>query len=326
MRSKTVRRVSLAAVSSVVSLAMIGWSGAVASSSLDRSAQGAQPRISSYSISITPTIAKAGAIVSIRVSNVFNAKSCQVSLLQGRKSVKGRLGVRNYTAVGRVRVPADFRGATTARVGCGKDGTAISDPFMVVGPNEPTSASCTVVEHGFGTTEDYAYSGLRVTNSSPTLSTGGVEIALTYRDASGRVLKTDTIYHYDGIPPATTVILAGSTEVSYPSSLSVASRCTTSADPAPPVLPSRAYLVGSGSSRDVVGEIQNTLSRTVARFSEVNYLVRGSSGSIIGGGTSDLDSFVVPGAVGTWEDYVYSDLPYKVSDGIEANVFVDFED
>ena len=54
--------------------------------------------------------------------------------------------------------------------------------------------------------------------------------------------------------------------------------------------------------------------------------MRDASGSIIGGGTAYLDSFVAPGGVGTWEDYVVSSLPYTVSDGVEANVFVDFED
>lgn len=327
MNSLSRRMPLTAGLIGLVSATMLGWTGAAATPSAGTESGLVGPRISTYSISVSPTIAKAGETVAIRVSGVFNVKSCQATLLQAGKTSRGRLAVRNYTASGQVRVPASFKGQTTARVACGKDGTATSDPFIVVSPNEPTSASCDIVEYGFGVSDTgYTNAGLRVTNASPTLSADDVEVALTYRDSSGRVVKTDTIYHYDGIPPATTVILAGSTNVSRPVSLSVASRCDTSTEDAPPVLPSRASIVASDYSLDVVGEMRNTLNRTVERFSEVNYIVRDASGSIIGGGTAYLDSFVAPGGVGTWEDYVVSSLPYTVSDGVEANVFVDFED
>ena len=52
----------------------------------------------------------------------------------------------------------------------------------------------------------------------------------------------------------------------------------------------------------------------------------GRWGQIVGGGETHLDCFTSPGAVATWNDYVTSSLPDTLSYGIEANVFVDFED
>lgn len=319
--------VTLAAISAAGVLATgLAVSGASAAP-LRQDSTDVSQRISEYSIQITPRIVKAGKRLSVEVSGVYSARQCSVTLLQDRKKAKGKLKVRSYTAKGRVTVPRTFKGSTVARVACGKDGTATSAPFMVVGPTEPTSASCDVLEHGFSVSRiGYAEIGMKVRNSSPTLSAEDVEIALTYRDSSGRVVKTDTIYHYDGIPPATTIILAGSTETETAASVSVNARCDTALEEADPVLPSGASIVQSEYSIDVVGEMRNTLSRTIERLSEVNYLVRNSRGAIIGGGTTYLDSFVSPGAIGTWDDYVYGGLPYTVADGVEANVFVDFED
>lgn len=286
-----------------------------------------QPRISKYSIQLSPRILKAGQRLTIKVSGIFQSKSCAVTLIQGRQQSRATLAVRNYSAAGRIIVPRNFKGSTVARVACGKDGTATSDPVMVVGPNEPTTATCTVVEHGFGHNgEDYAYAGVVVRNSAPSLSADGVEIALTYRDASGRVVKTDTIWHSDGIAPATTIILAGTTQVdSRAVTLTVASRCRTSTKDVPRPIPSSASIVTERFSTTVQGEFRNTASRTMSSSCKVAYLVRNAGGAIIGADTAYTDSFVPSGGIGTWDDYVSSRLPYSVADSIEANVFPRFD-
>ena len=321
------RILTLASASALMLAGLVTVPGVVSAAGASVPGAPAMNRISTYSISITPRIIQAGKQVSIQVSGIYSARTCQVTLVQGRKTGKGTLRVSNYSAKGKVLVPRSFAGQTVARVACGKDGTATSAPFVVVGPNEPTSATCEVLEKGFSQTRDNtAYLGLTVRNSAPTLSAESVEIAVTYRDSGGGVLKTDTIYLYDGIPAATTVVLSESTDVGMPAaSVTLQSRCTTATTAVDPVLPSSARFVSSSYSMDVRGEVLNSLSRTISDLSSVHYLVRNASGAIIGGDSAFLDSFVTPGGTGTWDDYVWSDLPYSVSDGIEATVFVDYE-
>jgi len=330
---KSRNRVSTAGLVLIAAVGLLGvpHSTALADSSAvsegDRPSVTIEPRISKYSIQLSPRIIKAGQRLTVNVSGVFQVKSCALTLIQGRQQARANLPVRNSSAQGRIVVPRTFKGSTIARVACGKDGTATSDPIMVVGPNEPTAATCNVLEYGFGVSSSgYAYSGLIVRNSAPSLAADDVEIALTYRDAAGRVVKTDTIRHYDGIAPATTVILAGSTSVgTSPTSLTVATRCSTSTKAVPVPLPSSGTIVAERFSMTVQGEFRNSYSRTVSRSSKVAYLVRNASGTIVGGDIAYTDAFVSPGGIGTWDDYVFSGLSYTVADSVEANVFPRFD-
>ena len=288
-----------------------------------------QPRIDTYSIKVSPDVVQAGQRVVITISGVYSAKSCRVTLRQGGKSTQAKLRVQSFTAKGRVLVPGSFRGQTTVRASCGKDGSGTSQPFVVVGPDEPRTASCDVTDYGFSqSSSGNAYLGLQVRNSSATLWARDLEIALTYRHASGRVLKTDTISHSDGIPPDSTIILAGNTSVGQSAaSVEVIARCDTALVAGDPVLPASAIVVfDDDGDVQIAGEVRNTLSRTIDRYSEVALLVRDASGRIVGGDTAYLDSFAIPGAISTWDTYFYGEIPSTFGYSVEANVFVDFED
>ena len=334
MTGGPVRHLTIIALGSVLVLGTAGVSvtGAAASGTESRSAIGAAevgtPRISAYSIQLTPRIVQAGSRLTVVISNLFNTRQCTVVIagVSGQRPVV--LRVRNSEAKGFVAIPANQRGELRVRVSCGKDGSATSEPVTVVGPGEPTQATCSVVEKGFGysSTGSTLSVGLRVRNSAPSLDAGSVEIALTFRDASGTVVKTSTISNYSGIPAASTVVMSSNyIEATAAVTLETAIRCSTATEPVDPVLPTTAS-IGRGSDDDEIsGFVLNTLARTIGRSSEVNYLVRSPSGAIKGGDSEYLDSFILPGGTGTWSDWVGSQN-FTAADGVEGSVFVDFQD
>lgn len=262
--------------------------------------------VSSDSITVAADVVRAGALVPVTVTSLTSAAACRISIVGPVRSRTVVVKVRNYEAKTRFRVPAVAPGEYRVRAACGRDGTALSEPFRVVATGSPITASCDVTESGFSlnaamTTATF---GTVLANRSPDLTATNVELALTWRDASGNVVKTSSLYAQD-IPPGRSVLAAAERlEAPAAASVSVAALCKTGESSA------LAPIDGTGTTRRdsdnelmTTGQFTNTSGATISASSEIVLLLRNGSGAIVGGDTANLDSFVLPAGVGTWSAY-----------------------
>lgn len=262
--------------------------------------------VSTDSITVGADVVHLGAKVPVKVTGLYNASSCRMSVMGPARGKVVSVPVRNYEAKTRVQVPSGPSGLYSVKVSCGKDGTATSKPFRAVAAGNPTKASCEATESGFSMnpSKSSASFGVVLANRSPDLTAVNVDLALTWRDSAGNVVKTTSL-DGDDIRPANSVYVA-TDGISAPNaaSVSIAVLCETgeSSELTP--------ITGTGGSRRdsddeliTFGQFANSSGKTISEYSSVVILLRDASGAIVGGDSDSLDAFVLPGGVGTWTSY-----------------------
>lgn len=285
---------------------------AISSSTILASGLAAPPvsALSAYDIQI-PEVVKAQAQMPVKITNLYDAKSCTIAV-RGATPTKAVVAkVHSGAVTVRLRLPAGPPGRYTIRATCGRDGTATSRPFTLVAKSSPLQASCDVIEYGFSmrgseSPQVKATFGAVVANSSPELTAQSVELALTFRDAGGNVVATDTVTVRDIAPGARVYVGDSYVETAPATSLSVLSSCKTSTTAV------EAGVVGTGgvqldSDGDPImqGQFVNPMPFTLDKYSAVAVVLRNASGQLIGGTSTNLDAFVPAGGVGTWNADIY---------------------
>lgn len=266
--------------------------------------------LSAYDIQLKGNVVHAGGMLPVKVTRLYQGTSCKLGLVGPKKTIPVVARVKNETATAKLRAPAGPVGIYRVRAACGKNGTALSDPVMVVAASSPMAATCDVTESGFTMDSngiDVTW-GAVVRNASPELSATSVELAFSFKDASGAVVATTSERPTDIAPGGT--VLVGERIFTAPGavSLTVASRCETSLDPADPaVLGTGVIATDRWGDNAASGQFVNGTNYTWARSSDLQFVFRNGNGSVAGGGSEYLDAFVPPGQTATWSAWVPND-------------------
>jgi len=294
---------------------------------LSISVTGPATGLSSYNIKVAKEVVRVDTKVAVVVESLYSAKNCRLRVVGPAKSKAVKKKVRNSAARAKIRVPK-IPGQYRVRAACRGSGTALSEPFAVVAATSPARASCDVVETGFSAVTDdrtEALYGVIVRNASPELVAADVELALTFSNAAGVVVRTES-ENVRNIAPGSDVFVAGETRTGeVPASMTVQAKCTTETDTTEAV---RGVVVG-GVARDLdsggdfywQGQITNSFDQTIDSNSRVVALFRDASGQIVGGDNAYLDSFITPGSTGTWNAMACCFLRFTSLPSVQVMIF-----
>lgn len=197
-------------------------------------------------------------------------------------------------------------GKYTVRVSCGKSGAAgkgMSDPVWIIAKGAPTIATCNVIDQGFAPISRGGVSyGVEVKNLSPVLTATLVTLKVSFQNASGLTIASSRAFAMD-LAPGETAFAGGTEFTPGIAAMRIEPTCESTMD-----TPStRVRGVGQAAAAEGVYDskltavISNATTTSFAEFSPLAYVLRDSSGVIIGGGSSFLGLLLLPGATGTWK-------------------------
>jgi len=287
--------------------------------------------LSSYNIKVAEEVVRVNTKVTVVVESLYSAKNCRLRVVGPATSKTVKKRVRNSAARAKIRVPR-VPGQYRVRAACRGSGTALSEPFAVVAATSPERASCDVVETGFSAVDDdrtEALYGVIVRNASPELVADDVELALTFTNAAGAVIRTES-ENVRNIAPGSDVFVTGETSTGeVPASMTVQAKCTTETDPTEAV----PGVVVGGVTRDLdsggdfywQGQFTNSFDQTIDSNSRVVAIFRDANGRIVGGDSTSLDSFITPGATGTWNAWACCYLGFTSLPSVQVMIFPRFE-
>ena len=287
--------------------------------------------LSSYNIKVAKEVVRVNTKVAVVVESLYSAKNCRLRVVGPAKSKTVKKKVRNSAARAKIRVPK-VPGQYRVRAACRGSGTALSEPFAVVAATSPERASCDVVEMGFSAVDEdrtEALYGVIVRNASPELVADDVELALTFTNAAGAVIRTES-ENVRNIAPGSDVFVTGETSTGeVPASMTVQAKCTTETDTTEAV----PGVVVGGVTRDLdsggdfywQGQFSNSFDQTLDSNSRVVAIFRDANGRIVGGDSTSLDSFITPGATGTWNAWACCYLGFTSLPSVQVMIFPRFE-
>lgn len=277
-------------------------------------AQAAAHAFSSTDITFASPSVNVGSPLTFTAKYVYNS-SCSVTAVGARRGKPATFKVRNDTVQGKLSTRGLPAGRYQLSIKCGSDAPVRSSAFFIVPKGSPTRATCDVAEQGFtagvnryfNSPGDLTY-GVRLVNASPALTATRVELAVSFFDASGTLLKTISDIAYD-IPPGGETVTGLSSLRSYDgalpgvASMRIQARCQSEVDQQYGFTPGQAAWMRADRNNvlEFGGTITNSQSFTMdSRNSGLNFVIRDAAGNIIGGGGAGLDAFAPPAGQTTW--------------------------
>lgn len=284
----------------------------------------AAPARADVTVTVAPTSVTRGDRVSVSVVTSKKAKWCSFYTRQvgaRRKLVSSKKATRGRASV-QLRTASLSPGTYTALVFCGKAERGRSGRFTVApAPQtspEPTGTSptnpptfvtpeggpCEPVELGgsYRSSRGAASAGVRIHNGSSSLEATWVEVTVNFWSGDA-IMATDSHY-VELIPPGESALAGFEVFVDAPVSR-LSAFVTCEKQPAGAV---RHLISGNARTRadyfgdlEVFGQFRNPYPFRLSSLARIDYVTRGSDGTINGGGYTYPDSSVPSGATIGWQ-------------------------